>query len=75
MPDIETINLSITGMTCGHCVHAVSTALQAHPGVVAQEVRIGGATVQADLDITTPDALARAVSDAGYEARVAPGSP
>lgn len=71
MANTKEINLQISGMSCGHCVQAVAKALQQTPGVTGTRVDIGAATVQADLDVTTPEALARAVQDAGYEARVA----
>lgn len=67
----ERIDLQIDDMSCGHCVAAVSKALEAVPGVTVSDVRLGGATVQADLDVTTAQAIAKAVKDAGYEARVA----
>lgn len=71
MSDTRRITLQIDGMSCGHCVQAVSRALDAAPGVAVQDVAIGRATVQANLDVTTPDAITRAVEDAGYRARVA----
>ena len=67
----ERIDLQIDDMSCGHCVAAVSKALESVPGVTVSDVRLGGATVQADLDVTTAQAIAKAVKDAGYEARVA----
>jgi copper chaperone CopZ len=67
----ERIDLQIDDMSCGHCVAAVSKALEAVPGVTVSDVRLGSATVQADLDVTTAQAIAKAVKDAGYEARVA----
>jgi copper chaperone CopZ len=66
---METTTLSITGMTCGHCVASVRKALSAVPGVQVQDVRIGSATLEA----TTPAALdgaVAAVQDAGYDATV-----
>ena len=65
------VNLSIDGMSCGHCVAAVTNALRAQPGVTIERVDLGRAMVQADLDVTSPEAIARAVQDAGYETRVA----
>ena len=61
---METINLSISGMSCGHCVASVRAALDAVPGARVQDVRIGSATVAGG----TPAALIAAVEDAGYEA-------
>jgi copper chaperone CopZ len=67
---MQTTTISITGMTCGHCVASVRAALSAVPGVHVQEVRVGSATVEP----ATPAALDAAVSaiqDAGYDAAVA----
>ena len=71
---MQTTTLSITGMTCGHCVAGVRAALSAVPGVRVQEVRVGSATIEP----TTPaalDAAVAAVQDAGYEAAVGPTEP
>lgn len=63
-----TTNLTIIGMTCGHCQHAVRKALQGVPGVTDAVVDLdaGSAVVHGGV---TYDALAAAVEDAGYEAR------
>ncbi|MBK8004930.1 MAG: heavy-metal-associated domain-containing protein [Gemmatimonadetes bacterium] len=68
---MEALNLSIGGMSCGHCVKAVDQALKAVPGVEVQEVKVGGARVQYDPARTTPSAIAGAVTEAGYEAQPA----
>ena len=73
---METTTLSITGMTCGHCVASVRAALSAVPGVQVRQVGIGSATIEA----ATPgalDAAVAAVQDAGYQAGVgdAPAGP
>lgn len=65
------ITLDISGMSCGHCVQAVRRALEAQPGVTVDEVGLGRATVHTDPGVTTPEAVARAVADAGYPTRVA----
>ncbi|MCO6412189.1 MAG: heavy-metal-associated domain-containing protein [Thiogranum sp.] len=64
----ETIHLTITGMTCNHCVAAVRKALAAVEGVEGVDVTLepGGATVKGTA--ATEDLLA-AVKQAGYEAR------
>jgi copper chaperone CopZ len=67
---MQTITLSIGGMTCGHCVARVRTALATVPGGVVRDVRVGSAEVV--LDAATPvAAVIAAVQDAGYEAAVA----
>ena len=64
--------LDIQGMTCDACAVHVTRALKSVPGVVDVTVpgwRSGRAEVVADPSIT-PDALTRAVGEAGYQARV-----
>lgn len=69
---METVKLSISGMTCGHCVSSVRAALDAVPGVQVQNVRIGSAELRVDAAQTpsATDAALEAVQDAGYEATV-----
>lgn len=60
--------LNIEGMTCMHCVKAVTEALAAVEGVEGTpEVCLepGGATVSGN---PSPDALIAAVTEAGYKA-------
>ena len=65
---METVTLSISGMTCGHCVTSVREALAAVPGVQVQNVRVGSAEVR--LDRSQSGMVLAAVQDAGYEAVV-----
>lgn len=64
------VHLTIEGMTCGHCVAHVKTALEAVPGVVRAEVVLkpGAAKVEGTA---TAEALCAAVAEEGYSARVA----
>lgn len=68
------IQISISGMSCGHCVASVRKALATVPGVASGDVAIGSATVSvapgADVNKVRDDAV-RAIEDAGYEARSA----
>lgn len=63
------MRLAVAGMTCAHCVEAVTRAVQAVPG--AGEVRVdlahGEVTVQGHPD---PEAVRAAVAGEGY----APGA-
>jgi copper chaperone len=68
---MQRLKLEISGMSCGHCVRAVDGALRAVPGVSRAEVGLGSAVVEFDPAAVTPEALTRAVTEAGYEARVA----
>jgi copper chaperone len=61
--------LSVVGMTCNHCVHSVTKALQAVAGVqnVSVNLQDGRARVEGKAD---PQALVRAVEEEGYKAKV-----
>lgn len=62
------MTLEIEGMSCGHCLNAVNQALAAVPGAEVESVRIGQAEIRYDEGATTPEALAAAVTEAGYRA-------
>ena len=62
------ITLHIDGMSCGHCLNAVSQALGRLPGVEIESVRMGRAELRYDDAVTTPEAITGAVADAGYRA-------
>lgn len=59
--------LNITGMTCGHCQHAVKGALESVEGVrsVRVDLRSGVAQVEGQADVS---ALVAAVEEEGYQA-------
>lgn len=59
---MTTHQLTIEGMTCGHCVRAVKQALEAVEGARKVEVQIGHATIETD------DAVPRARLVAAVEA-------
>ncbi|MEZ5101473.1 MAG: heavy metal-associated domain-containing protein [Thermoleophilia bacterium] len=64
----DAITLTVSGMSCQHCVSHVEEALLDVPGVerVAVDLDQGRATVEGSgLDV---DALRAAVVDAGYDA-------
>jgi copper chaperone len=66
------ITIEIKGMTCGHCVHAVTEALRGVPGVekvLGVDLGSGKAVVQGTAD---PAALVKAVEEEGYKAMVLP---
>lgn len=67
------IELNINGMTCAHCVHAVTKALSKVPGV-ERVVEVSLDEKRARIE-GCPDAtkLVRAIKDEGYEAEVAGG--
>ena len=63
------LELEIEGMSCGHCVAAVSEALTELPGVSVDDVRIGTAQVSYYPDQVSPEQIVLAVEDAGYAAQ------
>ena len=67
----ETTTIQVAGMTCGHCVSAVTEELTQLPGVtdVAVDLVAGGAspvTVTSEQPLDDA-AVAAAVDEAGYE--------
>ena len=66
----RTIELSVDGMTCGHCVMSVSEELSEIPGVKNVDVILNsGATSKVTVLTDTPlddAALSDAVSEAGF---------
>lgn len=62
------LTLHIEGMSCGHCLNAVNQALSGKPGVEVESVRMGRADLAYDEAVTTAEAVAALVTDAGYTA-------
>ena len=58
---------TVRGMTCGHCVQAVTDEISELPGVESVDVVLdtGAVTVVSDQPLTE-DAVAAAVDEAGY---------
>ena len=65
----KTTELTVTGMTCGHCEMRVKMALEKVPGVKGAKADntkdVAIITSEGDVDM---DAMVQAVKDAGYEA-------
>jgi copper chaperone len=59
---------TVSGMTCGHCVSAVTEEVTAVPGVTGVDVDLaaGRLTVTSDAPVDE-DAVRAAVDEAGYE--------
>ena len=59
---------TVTGMTCEHCVHAVTGELSGLPGVADVNVDLPTGAVTVTSDAPLPDdAVRAAVDEAGYE--------
>lgn len=60
--------LKVEGMHCGNCVRRVTQTLEAIDGVELDEVVVGRATGSFDPTATDAQAIADAVTRAGYPA-------
>ena len=65
---MSTATYTVVGMTCGHCVNAVTEEVSQVPGVTEVDVDLasGGLTVTSDAPVDDSAVLA-AVEEAGYE--------
>jgi copper chaperone CopZ len=62
--------LEIKGMHCDACVRRVEEALKKVEGVSNPEVKIGEAKAEFDSARVSPQVLAQAIAQAGYQVRV-----
>lgn len=59
---------TVSGMTCGHCVNAVTDELTRLPGVRSVQVDLATGKVDVESDGPLPlDEVRNAVDEAGYE--------
>jgi Cu+-exporting ATPase len=66
---IETLHLTVHGMTCGNCARSVERKLSGTPGVTKAVVDLHGeaADVEYDIGLVKPEILVKAVRSLGYE--------
>jgi copper ion binding protein len=65
---MTTATYTVSGMTCGHCVQAVSGEVGRLPGVTDVQVDLTTGTVTVTSDVPLErEAVAAAVDEAGYE--------
>jgi copper chaperone CopZ len=57
--------VSVSGMTCAHCVRAVFTSLAGVPGIARADVTIGQAIIEHDGTVM-PEQIRDAIAMAGY---------
>ncbi|MCL6626548.1 MAG: heavy-metal-associated domain-containing protein [Alicyclobacillus shizuokensis] len=67
---MATATITVKGMTCSGCVHAVTRALQAIDGVQKADVDLARecATVTYDAGQISVETLRQAIEEAGYDA-------
>ncbi len=66
---MKTISLTVAGMSCGHCVKAVSDALKKVPGVVTFDVSLENKKADVTFDelITDKNKIISAIEETGFE--------
>ena len=70
---MASLTLHIEGMSCGHCLNAVSKGLASVPGLTVRKVAIGRAEVEFEGDTVSVEQIVAAVRDAGYAASPSAG--
>lgn len=66
---MDTINLNVSGMSCGGCEKSIRNALLARDGVKEVTASHSAGTVQVEFDAAkiSRDDLAAAIEDAGFD--------
>jgi copper chaperone len=65
---MSTATYTVVGMTCGHCVNAVTEEVSQVPGVTAVDVDLASGGLRVTSEGTLDDsAVSAAVEEAGYE--------
>ncbi|WP_138417771.1 cation transporter [Aquibacillus sediminis] len=67
------VTINITGMSCGHCVNKIETALKEQKGVGKAKVNLkkGTAVVKYNESILTSDKITEVVGEVGHQAELA----
>lgn len=65
---MEKVTLNVEGMSCPHCVRAVSDAVSELPGVADVSIDLAEKTVKVEFDPTksTLDNIKAEITDQGY---------
>jgi len=66
---MKNITLNVEGMSCSHCVNAVTKAVTALDGVSGVSVSLEGKTVGVDFDEekVSLDSIKEAIEEEGYD--------
>lgn len=64
------LRLHVEGMSCGHCVGSVTEAIRSVDPMAEVRVDLGAKQVEAET-AADPQAIIRAITDAGYAAAAA----
>lgn len=63
---MATRTYTVEGMTCGHCVAAITAGVVKLSGVTQVDVNLGSSTLTVVGDQINDEGVATAVADAGY---------
>lgn len=72
---IQELNIQITGMTCGHCVNAVRSAIEELDGIQSVQVELnsGKGVLRIDnLQVSTEQILNQGNEMGAYHAEIVP---
>lgn len=67
----QTLEFTVTGMTCDHCVHSVTNAAKDTPGVTDADVSLDEKRAVVRGENIDPEAVIAAIREEGYEAALA----
>ncbi len=62
------LTYTVAGMTCGHCVNAVSSEIKTVPGVAEVTIDLDTKSVVVSGESLDDAAIRAAIDEAGYEA-------
>ena len=65
---MKKVQFEVSGMSCGHCVHAVKSVAESVAGVTVESIRIGTIAVSLDETQASVGQVVDAIADAGYDA-------
>ncbi len=71
------LRIGVGGMTCASCVARVERAIEALPGVIKATVNLSSESARVEYlpDTVSRERIARAIGEAGYEAKVGEEAP
>lgn len=64
---MQNVVLNVKGMSCGHCVHSVESAVKAAGASAQVDLGSGTVAVQFEEGRVTLDAIKEAIEDQGYD--------
>ncbi len=71
MAQAQTLEFTVTGMTCDHCVRSVTNAAEETPGVTNASVDLEAGRAVIEGENIDPEAVIAAIREEGYEAALA----